>query len=153
MNKTTVEIAKSLKKLNAETVATYKQFFKDLKKKNVTVLRVFGIDDWNKPAGIDFKMYADDADAYIEGRGVVDYSKELHEDDLCDVIEFLRSYTFVAKDELEKFKTATYPKLYAKWKAEQKKICADKKAAAAKNPDKIRAKIAKLQQRLEELES
>ena len=69
------------------------------------------------------------------------------------LMEYPDSYVYVTADELKQFETVTYPKLYAEWQEDQKLIRAQKRADNAKNADKIRAEIAKLQRQLDSLEN
>lgn len=147
MNKTNCDIIKSIKLLNTETFAKYKKFLKDLKKKNIIV---FDCWDWNRPCMTDFHMYGNDAKLYIKSLDC-NRVKHIGQRDIADLIDDPANFTFVTADELKKFKTVTYPKLYAKWHEEQKRVRAQKRADNAKNADKIRTKIAKLQHQLDNL--
>ena len=149
MNKLNRDITKSIKQLKADTVAKYQKFFNDLKKKGIVVL-----DDWawNRPTFSDFKIYGADAKLYVKSlRG--NMVTKLGNNEINMLMEYPDSYVYVTADELKKFETVTYPKLYAEWQEDQKLIRAKKRADNAKNADKIRAKIAKLQRQLDSLEN
>lgn len=149
MNKLNSEITKSIKQIRADMVAKYQKLFDDLKKKGVTVL-----DDWawNRPTFNDFKIYGADAKLYVKSlRGYM--VTKLNNFKIDRLIDCPDCYVYVTADELKQFETVTYPKLYAEWQEDQKLIRAQKRADNAKNADKIRAKIAKLQRQLDSLEN
>ena len=149
MNKLNRDIAKSIKQIKADMVAKYQKFFNDLKKKGIVVL-----DDWawDRPIGRDFNIYGADAKLYVKSlRGnMVTKLSNFNIDKLIDCPD---CYVYVTADELKKFETVTYPKLYAEWQKDQKLIRAQKHADDAKNADKIRAEIADLQRQLDSLEN
>ena len=146
MNKLNREITKSIKQIKADMVAKYQKLFDDLKKKGVMVL-----DDWtwNRPTFTDFKIYGADAKLFVKSLRDNIVTK-LGNNEINMLIEYPDSYTYVTADELKQFETVTYPKLYAEWQEDQKR---EKRADNAKNADKIRAKIAKLQRQLDSLEN
>ena len=146
MNKLNRDITKSIKQLKADTVAKYQKFFNDLKKNGIVVL-----DDWawNRPAFSDFKIYGADAKLYVKSLRD-NMVTEFGNNEINMLMEYPDSYVYVTADELKKFETVTYPKLYAEWQEDQKLICDQKRADDA---DKIRAKIAKLQRQLDSLEN
>lgn len=146
MNKLNHEITKSIKQIRADMVAKYQKLFNDLKKKGVTVL-----DDWawDCPIARDFKIYGADAKLYVKSLRDNTVTK-FGNNEINTLIEYPDSYAYVTADELKRFETVTYPKLYAEWQEDQKR---EKRADNAKNADKIRAKIANLQRQLDSLEN
>ena len=140
MNKLNREITKSIKQIKADMVAKYQEFFKDLKKKGIVVL-----DDWawDRPIDRDFNIYGADAKLYVKSLRDNTITK-FGDNEINTLIEYPDSYVYVTADELKQFETVTYPKLYAEWQEDQKRVRAQKRADNAKNADKIRAEIAKL---------
>ena len=149
MNKLNREITKSIKQIKADMVAKYQKFFKDLKKKGIVVL-----DDWawNRPIDRDFNIYGADAKLYMKSLRDNTITK-FGNNEINMLMEYPDSYVYVTADELKQFETVTYPKLYAEWQEDQKRVRAQKRADNAKNADKIRAEIAKLQRQLDSLEN
>ena len=149
MNKLNRDITKSIKQIKADMVAKYQEFFKDLKKKGIVVL-----DDWawDRPLNRDFNIYGADAKLYVKSLRDNTITK-FGDNEINTLIEYPDSYVYVTADELKQFETVTYPKLYAEWQEDQKLIRAQKRADNAKNADKIRAEIAKLQHQLDSLEN
>ena len=149
MNKLNREITKSIKQIKADMVAKYQEFFKDLKKKGIVVL-----DDWawNRPIDRDFNIYGADAKLYMKSLRDNTITK-FGNNEINMLMEYPDSYVYVTADELKQFETVTYPKLYAEWQEDQKRVRAQKRADNAKNADKIRAKIAELQHQLDSLEN
>ena len=136
MNKLNRDIVKSIKQIKADTVAKYQKLFKDLKKKGVIVL-----DDWawDRPNYKDFKVFGADAKLYVKSFRDNMVTK-IGNYEVNELVECSECYVYVSVKELRKFETVTYPKLYAKWLAEQKQ----KRAANGEDAAKIRAKIEKL---------
>ena len=149
MNKLNRDITKSIKQIKADMVAKYQKLFNDLKKKGIVVL-----DDcaWDCPIFRDFKIYGADAKLYVKSLRD-NMVTEFGNNEINTLIEYPDSYVYVTADELKKFETVTYPKLYAEWQEDQKRVRAQKRADNAKNADKIRAKIADLQRQLDSLEN
>ena len=149
MNKLNREITKSIKQIKADMVAKYQEFFKDLKKKGIVVL-----DDWawDRPLNRDFNIYGADAKLYVKSLRDNTVTK-FGDNEINTLIEYPDSYVYVTADELKQFETVTYPKLYAEWQEDQKRVRAQKRADNAKNADKIRAEIADLQRQLDSLEN
>ena len=149
MNKLNREITKSIKQIKADMVAKYQEFFKDLKKKGIMVL-----DDWawDRPIDRDFNIYGADAKLYVKSLRDNTITK-FGDNEINMLMEYPDSYVYVTADELKQFETVTYPKLYAEWQEDQKRVRAQKRADNAKNADKIRAKIADLQRQLDSLEN
>ena len=149
MNKLNREITKSIKQIKADMVAKYQEFFKDLKKKGIVVL-----DDWawNRPIDRDFNIYGADAKLYVKSLRDNTVTK-FGNNEINMLMEYPDSYVYVTADELKQFETVTYPKLYAEWQEDQKRVRAQKRADNAKNADKIRAEIADLQRQLDSLEN
>ena len=149
MNKLNREITKSIKQIKADMVAKYQEFFKDLKKKGIVVL-----DDWawNRPIDRDFNIYGADAKLYMKSLRDNTITK-FGNNEINMLMEYPDSYVYVTADELKQFETVTYPKLYAEWQEDQKRVRAQKRADNAKNADKIRAEIAELQRQLDSLEN
>ena len=149
MNKLNRDITKSIKQIKADMVAKYQKLFDDLKKKGVTVL-----DDWawNRPTFTDFKIYGADAKLYMKSLRDNTVTK-FGNNEINTLIEYPDSYAYVTADELKRFETVTYPKLYAEWQEDQKRVRAQMRADNAKNADKIRAEIADLQRQLDSLEN
>ena len=149
MNKLNREITKSIKQIKADMVAKYQKFFKDLKKKGIVVL-----DDWawDRPLNRDFNIYGADAKLYVKSLRDNTITK-FGNNEINMLMEYPDSYVYVTADELKQFETVTYPKLYAEWQEDQKRVRAQKRADNAKNADKIRAKIADLQRQLDSLEN
>ena len=149
MNKLNREITKSIKQIRADIVAKYQKLFNDLKKKGVTVL-----DDWawNRPIFNDFKIYGADAKLYVKSLRDNTVTK-FGINEINMLMEYPDSYVYVTADELKQFETVAYPKLYAEWQEDQKRVRAQKRADNAKNADKIRAEIADLQRQLDSLEN
>ena len=149
MNKLNRDITKSIKQIKADMVAKYQKFFKDLKKKGIVVL-----DDWawNRPIGGDFNIYGADAKLYVKSLRDNTITK-FGNNEINMLMEYPDSYVYVTADELKQFETVTYPKLYAEWQEDQKRVRAQKRADNAKNADKIRAEIDNLQRQLDSLEN
>lgn len=146
MNKLNRDITKSIKQIKADMVAKYQNLFKDLKKKGVIVL-----DDWawDRPNFKDFKTFGADAKLYVRRFLRDNVVTKISNYEINELVECPDCYVYVTADEIMKFKTVTYPKLYAEWHAEQKR----KHAANGKDAAKLRAKIEKLQRQLEDLEA
>ena len=149
MNKLNRDVTKSIKQIKADMVAKYQEFFKDLKKKGIVVL-----DDWawNRPIDRDFNIYGADAKLYMKSLRDNTITK-FGNNEINMLMEYPDSYVYVTADELKQFETVTYPKLYAEWQEDQKRVRAQKRADNAKNADKIRAEIADLQRQLDSLEN
>ena len=149
MNKLNRDITKSIRQIKADMVAKYQKFFKDLKKKGIVVL-----DDWawNRPIGGDFNIYGADAKLYVKSLRDNTITK-FGNNEINMLMEYPDSYVYVTADELKQFETVTYPKLYAEWQEDQKRVRAQKRADNAKNADKIRAEIDNLQRQLYSLEN
>ena len=149
MNKLNRDITKSIRQIKADMVAKYQKFFKDLKKKGIVVL-----DDWawDRPIDRDFNIYGADAKLYVKSLRDNTITK-FGNNEINMLMEYPDSYVYVTADELKQFETVTYPKLYAEWQEDQKRVRAQKRADNAKNADKIRAKIADLQRQLDSLEN
>ena len=149
MNKLNRDITKSIKQIRADMVAKYQEFFKDLKKKGIVVL-----DDWawDRPIDRDFNIYGADAKLYVKSLRDNTITK-FGNNEINMLMEYPDSYVYVTADELKQFETVTYPKLYAEWQEDQKRVRAQKRADNAKNANKIRAKIADLQRQLDSLEN
>ena len=149
MNKLNREITKSIKQIKSDMIAKYQEFFKDLKKKGIVVL-----DDWawDRPIDRDFNIYSADAKLYMKSLRDNTITK-FGNNEINMLMEYPDSYVYVTADELKQFETVTYPKLYAEWQEDQKRVRAQKRADNAKNSDKIRAEIAKLQRQLDSLEN
>ena len=149
MNKLNRDITKSIKQIRADMVAKYQEFFKDLKKKGIVVL-----DDWawDRPIDRDFNIYGADAKLYVKSLRDNTITK-FGNNEINMLMEYPNSYVYATADELKQFETVTYPKLYAEWQEDQKRVRAQKRADNAKNADKIRAKIADLQRQLDSLEN
>ena len=149
MNKLNRDITKSIKQIRADMVAKYQEFFKDLKKKGIVVLNDWA---WDRPLNRDFNIYGADAKLYVKSLRDNTITK-FGNNEINMLMEYPDSYVYVTADELKQFETVTYPKLYAEWQEDQKRVRAQKRADNAKNSDKIRAEIAKLQRRLDSLEN
>ena len=149
MNKLNRDITESIRQIKADMVAKYQKFFKDLKKKGIVVLNDWA---WNRPLDRDFKIYGADAKLYVKSLRDNTVTK-FGDNEINTLIEYPDSYVYVTADELKQFETVTYPKLYAVWQEDQKRVRAQKRADNAKNSDKIRAEIAKLQRQLDSLEN
>ena len=149
MNKLNRDITKSIQQIKADMVAKYQKFFKDLKKKGIVVL-----DDWawNRPIDRDFNIYGADAKLYVKSLRDNTITK-FGNNEINMLMEYPDSYVYATADELKQFETVTYPKLYAEWQEDQKRVRAQKRADNAKNADKIRAEIADLQRQLDSLEN
>ena len=149
MNKLNRDVTKSIKQIKADMVAKYQEFFKDLKKKGIVVL-----DDWawNRPIDRDFNIYGADAKLYMKSLRDNTITK-FGNNEINMLMEYPDSYVYVTADELKQFETVTYPKLYAEWQEDQKRVRAQKRADNAKNADKLRAEIADLQRQLDSLEN
>ena len=149
MNKLNRDVTKSIKQIKADMVAKYQEFFKDLKKKGIVVL-----DDWswNRPIDRDFNIYGADAKLYVKSLRDNTITK-FGNNEINMLMEYPDSYVYATADELKQFETVTYPKLYAEWQEDQKRVRAQKRADNAKNADKIRAEIAKLQRQLDSIEN
>ena len=149
MNKLNRDITKSIKQIKADMVAKYQKFFKDLKKKGIVVLNDWA---WDRPLNRDFNIYGADAKLYVKSLRDNTVTK-FGDNEINMLMEYPDSYVYVTADELKQFETVTYPKLYAEWQEDQKRVRAQKRADNAKNADKIRAKIADLQRQLDSLEN
>ena len=149
MNKLNRDITKSIQQIKADMVAKYQKFFKDLKKKGIVVLNDWA---WDRPLNRDFDIYGADAKLYVKSLRDNTVTK-FGDNEINTLIEYPDSYVYVTADELKQFETVTYPKLYAEWQEDQKRVRAQKRADNAKNADKIRAEITKLQRQLDSLEN
>ena len=149
MNKLNREITESIRQIKADMVAKYQKFFKDLKKKGIVVLNDWA---WDRPLNRDFNIYGADAKLYVKSLRDNTITK-FGDNEINMLMEYPDSYVYVTADELKQFETVTYPKLYAEWQEDQKRVRAQKRADNAKNSDKIRAEIAKLQRQLDSLEN
>ena len=149
MNKLNRDITESIRQIKADMVAKYQKFFKDLKKKGIVVLNDWA---WDRPLDRDFKIYGADAKLYVKSLRDNTVTK-FGDNEINTLIEYPDSYVYVTADELKQFETVTYPKLYAEWREDQKRVRAQKRADNAKNADKIRAEIADLQRQLDSLEN
>ena len=149
MNKLNRDITESIKQIKADMVAKYQKFFKDLKKKGIVVLNDWA---WDRPLNRDFNIYGADAKLYVKSLRDNTVTK-FGDNEINMLMEYPDSYVYVTADELKQFETVTYPKLYAEWQEDQKRVRAQKRADNAKNADKIRAKIAELQHQLDSLEN
>ena len=149
MNKLNRDITKSIRQIKADMVAKYQKFFKDLKKKGIVVLNDWA---WDRPLNRDFNIYGADAKLYVKSLRDNTVTK-FGDNEINMLMEYPDSYVYVTADELKQFETVTYPKLYAEWQEDQKRVRAQKRADNAKNADKIRAKIADLQRQLDSLEN
>lgn len=147
MNKLNSEITKSLKQIKADAFDKVKKLFK---RKDVILM---DCTRWTTPRESDFKAYGADGKLYV---------KSLHDCMITKIgsyeidnmlVEPASAYEFVTKEELKNFEKNVYPKLYAKWCAEQKQKIAEKRAANAKDAGKLRAKIAKLQAKLDAIDA
>ena len=149
MNKLNRDITESIRQIKADMVAKYQKFFKDLKKKGIVVL-----DDWawDRPIDRDFNIYGADAKLYVKSLRDNTVTK-FGNNEINMLMEYPDSYVYVTADELKQFETVTYPKLYAEWQEDQKRVRAQKRADNAKNADKIRAEIDNLQRQLDSLEN
>ena len=149
MNKLNREITESIRQIKADMVAKYQKFFKDLKKKGIVVLNDWA---WDRPLNRDFNIYGADAKLYVKSLRDNTVTK-FGDNEINMLMEYPDSYVYVTADELKQFETVTYPKLYAEWQEDQKRVRAQKRADNAKNADKIRAEITKLQRQLDSLEN
>ena len=149
MNKLNRDITESIRQIKADMVAKYQKFFKDLKKKGIVVLNDWA---WDRPLNRDFNIYGADAKLYVKSLRDNTITK-FGNNEINMLMEYPDSYVYVTADELKQFETVTYPKLYAEWQEDQKRVRAQKRADNAKNSDKIRAEIAKLQRQLDSLEN
>ena len=149
MNKLNRDITKSIQQIKADMVAKYQKFFKDLKKKGIVVLNDWA---WDRPLNRDFNIYGADAKLYVKSLRDNTITK-FGDNEINMLMEYPDSYVYATADELKQFETVTYPKLYAEWQEDQKRVRAQKRADNAKNADKIRAKIADLQRQLDSLEN
>ena len=149
MNKLNRDITESIRQIKADMVAKYQKFFKDLKKKGIVVLNDWA---WDRPLNRDFNIYGADAKLYLKSLRDNTITK-FGNNEINMLMEYPDSYVYVTADELKQFETVTYPKLYAEWQEDQKRVRAQKRADNAKNADKIRAEIAKLQRQLDSLEN
>ena len=149
MNKLNRDITKSIQQIKADMVAKYQKFFKDLKKKGIVVLNDWA---WDRPLNRDFNIYGADAKLYVKSLRDNTITK-FGDNEINMLMEYPDSYVYVTADELKQFETVTYPKLYAEWQEDQKRVRAQKRADNAKNADKIRAEIDNLQRQLYSLEN
>ena len=149
MNKLHRDITESIRQIKADMVAKYQKFFKDLKKNGIVVLNDWA---WDRPLNRDFNIYGADAKLYVKSLRDNTITK-FGNNEINMLMEYPDSYVYVTADELKQFETVTYPKLYAEWQEDQKRVRAQKRADNAKNADKIRAEIAKLQRQLDSLEN
>ena len=149
MNKLNREITESIRQIKADMVAKYQKFFKDLKKKGIVVLNDWA---WDRPLNRDFNIYGADAKLYVKSLRDNTVTK-FGDNEINTLMEYPDSYVYVTADELKQFETVTYPKLYAEWQEDQKRVRAQKRADNAKNADKIRAEIADLQRQLDSIEN
>ena len=146
MNKLNSEIVKSLKQIRDDASDKIKKF---IKQKNVILIDAI---NWRVPWERDFKAFGNDAKLYVKSlRDCMVTNPGAYEID--NLFMEPNHYEFVTKEEIKDFEKNVYPKLYAKWDAEQKQKAAEKRAANANDAGKLRAKIAKLQAKLDALEA
>lgn len=101
---------------------------------------------WNQPNECVFKRCIDVKKYLAERRVPIDgYTIRTMADDPT-------AFGFATLEEVNDFKTKVWPKLKAKYEAERAAVRKAKRAENAKDIGKLKAKIAKLQAQLEELE-
>ena len=109
-------------------------------------LVVFDEPWWNQPNKYDFKRGIDVKKYLAERRVQIDgYT-------IRTIVNDPTAFGFATLEEVNDFKTKAWPKLKAKYEAEQAAIRKAERAENAKDISKLKAKIAKLQAQLEELE-
>lgn len=143
MSKFKSDIRKELKKIHKEAATKVRKLLKS--KKAILV----DTDNWDKPGHIEFRKFGPEVSDYLIYCGVIKSPDTIDIDDL--VIDSM-AFSFATREELDEFKVKTWPKLYGKWLEGEKKRKAENREANAKDAKKIRAKIAKLQKQLEEVE-
>ena len=119
----------------------------DIKAKlKTTGLVLFDEPRWNQPNECDFKRCIDVKRYLAERRALLDvYTIRM-------VADNPTTFGFATLEEVNDFKTKVWPKLKAKYEAKRAAIRKAKRDENAKDIGKIKAKIAKLQTQLEELE-
>ena len=143
MSKFESDIRKKLKKIHSEAAAKVRKLLKS--KKAILVDTAC----WDQPGNFEFKKFGPAVGAYLISCGII---KSPNAIDINDLVNDPFAFALATKEELEDFKKKTWPKLYGKWLEAEKKRKAENREADAKNAKKIRAKIAKLQKQLEEVE-
>ena len=109
-------------------------------------LVVFDEPWWNQPNEYDFKRGID-AKKYLAERRV-----QIDGYTIRTIVNDPTAFGFATLEEVNDFKTKVWPKLKAKYEAKRAAIRKAERAENAKDISKLKAKIAKLQAQLEELE-
>ncbi len=144
MSKVENSIRQQISKAHSKVIKRLKNIIKN---GNVAVI---SNSVWNKPSDLIFKNFGNDANAWLKHCGV---GEKLDNYDLIDILCGPESYDFVTKSELMKFKKDIWPRLYAEWEESEKKRKAEMRAKNANDSKKIRAKIARLQKKLDSIEN
>lgn len=143
MSKFESDIRKKLKKIHSEAAAKVRKLLKSKKALLVDTVR------WDQPGDFEFKKFGPAVGAYLISCGVIKGPNAI---DIDDLVNDPMAFSLVTREELDEFKAKTWPKLYGKWLEGEKKRKAENREANAKDAKKLRAKIAKLQKQLEEVE-
>ena len=134
------EVKKQIIQLRAKLEADIKAKLK------TTGLVLFDEPRWNQPNECDFKRCIDVEKYLAERRVQIDgYTIRM-------VVSDPTAFGFATLEEVNDFKTKAWPKLKAKYEAEQAAIRKAERAENAKDIGKLKKKIAELQAQLEELE-
>ena len=143
MSKFGSDIRKELKKIHDEAATKVRKLLKSKK-----ALLIYNV-HWDQPGNIEFRKFGPEVGDYLIYCGL---TKSPDNIDIDDLVDDPMAFSCVTREELDEFKVKTWPKLYGKWLEGEKKRKAENREANAKDAKKIRAKIAKLQKQLEEVE-
>ena len=143
MSKFESDIKKKLKKIHDEAATKVRKLLKSKK-----ALLIYNV-HWDQPGHIEFRKFGPEVGDYLIYCGLIENPDTI---DIDDLVDDPMAFSFATREELDEFKVKTWPKLYGKWLEGEKKRKAENREANAKDAKKIRAKIAKLQKQLEEVE-
>ena len=143
MSKFESDIKKKLKKIHDEAATKVRKLLKSKK-----ALLIYNV-HWDQPGHIEFRKFGPEVGDYLIYCGP---TKSPNSIDIDDLVNDPMAFSCVTREELDEFKTKTWPKLYGKWLEDERKRKAENREANAKDAKKLRAKIAKLQKLLEEVE-
>ena len=138
MSKFKSDIKKKLKKIHDEAATKVRKLLKS--KKALLICNLH----WDQPGHIEFRKFGPKVGDYLIYCGLIKNPDTI---DIDDLVDDPMAFSFATREELDEFKVKTWPKLYGKWLEGEKN-----REANAKDAKKIRAKIAKLQKQLEEVE-
>lgn len=133
MSKFESDIRKKLKKIHSEAAAKVRKLLKSKKALLVDTVR------WDQPGDFEFKKFGPAVGAYLISCGVIKGPNAI---DINDLVNDPMAFSLVTREELEEFKTVTWPKIYAKWRKEDREP----------ERQRIKAEIESLQKQLKKLE-